>query len=125
MKSRFLVAAATVTFITLSAFFSAAQAAEGDIPKFVLIQLTRDQASATCSSEVFTQCMGFTEEKCVALSEEAIKMCLDPLPAEINPQTLANSTLEDCPQEIYKKEGFTEEKAKMCFSEALESTEKK
>jgi len=100
-------------------------AAGNDIPKFVLIKLTRDQANAMCSSSAFTECMGFSAEKCVALSEEAIELCLAPLPDEINPETLQNSTLEACPQKIYQKEGFTEDKAKMCFAKGLEAAQKK
>jgi len=36
-----------------------------------------------------------------------------------------NSTLEECPQKIYKKEGFTEEKAKSCFAKGVEAAQKK
>lgn len=111
--------------LTITLFSSLrVQANEDSIPKFVLIKLTRDQASAMCSSQVFTECMGFTQEKCEALSEQAIELCLAPLPDDIDPTTLQNSTLEECPQEIYKKEGFTEEKAKQCFAEGLAAAQK-
>jgi len=100
-------------------------AAGDDIPKFVLIKLTRDQAGTMCASKTFTECMGFTQEKCVALSEQAIELCLAPLPDEISPDTLKNSTLEECPQQIYKKEGFTEEKAKTCFAKGVEAAQHK
>lgn len=112
---------ACIYFSVSSFSVSSFAADQTPIPKFLLIKLTRDQASAMCSSEVFTQCMEFTEEKCSDLSEQAIELCLAPLPDEIDPETLQNSTLEECPQQIYKKENLSEEKAKMCFQKAMKA----
>lgn len=95
--------------------------AQEKIPKFVLIQLTLDQTSTLCGSEVFTQCMEFSQARCVELAEKAIEQCLVPLPDQIDPKLLQNESLEQCPQEIYSKEGLSEEKAKGCFNLALEA----
>lgn len=91
-----------------------------DIPKYLLLKLTRDQSRVFCSSEVFTQCMGFSETQCIDISEKAIEQCLGPLPAQIDPLNLDNDVLEQCPQQVYAKEGFSEEKAKECYEKAVE-----
>lgn len=89
-----------------------------EISKFVLIKLSRDQAHTICKEEVYTQCMGFTEQSCIALADKAIDQCLGSLPDQIKLETLQNSQLEACPHAVYKEAGYEEEKAKMCFDEA-------
>ena len=93
--------------------------AQDAIPKFLLIKLTQDQQKTICGSEVFTQCMGFDQDQCLALSNTAIETCLGPLPDEIDPLTLQNETLENCPNKIYAEAGFAEDQAKMCFEKAM------
>lgn len=95
--------------------------AQDAIPKFLLIQLTRDQSATMCASDTFTQCMGFAPEICLKLAESAVETCLGPLPDEIDPQTLENSSLEMCPQKVYRDAGYTEEKAKVCFDLAMQA----
>lgn len=93
--------------------------AQDAIPKFLLVQLTRDQQNTICASEAFTQCMGFDQKQCVTLSEKAIETCLGPLPDEIDPVTLQNETLEACPHKVYADAGFAEDQAKACFEKAM------
>lgn len=116
LKQLLLIGPITAVVVTGSS------TAQENIPKFLLIKLTRDQAGAMCSSDVFTQCMGFDSKMCLDVSEKAIETCLGPLPDEIKPETLENATLEACPQKIYAEAGFSEEKAKMCFDKAMEAS---
>ncbi len=90
------------------------------ISRVLLENMARGQYSVLCQSEVFTQCMGFTGAMCTDLSEAAIKQCLLPLPAEISPEELDNDALESCPMQVFADAGFTEEKAEVCFDEAME-----
>ena len=62
--------------------------------------------------------MEFTEEECLALSEEAIKQCLLPLPEKINPSELENDSIEACPKQVYEDAGYGDDKAKACLLEA-------
>ena len=96
--------------------------AEEPIPKFLLVKLTRDQSSAICSSQAFTQCMGFDQKQCMMVSEKAIETCLGPLPDKIDPTKLQNGTLEACPQKVYQDAGYSEDKAKECFDKAMAET---
>lgn len=93
--------------------------AEEPIPKFLLVKLTRDQSTAICASEVFTQCMGFDLKQCLTVAERAILTCLGPLPDQIEPSKLSNGTLEACPQKVYAEAGYSEEKAEGCFDKAM------
>ena len=110
-----LITLALVAFISLPVVVHA----EEPIPKFLLVKLTRDQSSVICSSEVFTQCMGFDQKECLTVSEKAIDTCLGPLPDEIDPTKLQNGTLEACPHKVYEEAGYSEEKAKECFDKAM------
>jgi len=94
--------------------------AEEEIPRVFLIDIARNQFSILCQSEAFASCMGFTSEACLALSEEAIKQCLLPLPESINPDELENSSLESCPQSIFADAGHSEEQAGLCFDKAMQ-----
>jgi len=96
--------------------------AQDNISKFLLIKLTREQSMVFCESDVFTDCMGFSQQQCAALSESAINTCLEPLPDRIDPETLSNDTLEACPLKIYEEAGFSEEKAKSCFAQAVDGS---
>ena len=89
------------------------------VSRTLLIKLSRDQNQTLCGSERFTQCMGFTEDACLALGEESIKQCLAPLPERIALDQLHNDVIEECPKNVFAVAGFTEEKAGMCFDEAL------
>jgi len=93
--------------------------AQDAIPKILLIKLTQDQQNTICASEIFTQCMGFDQEQCLALSNTAIETCLGPLPDQIDPLTLQNETLENCPHKVYADAGFAEDQAKICFDKAM------
>ncbi len=94
------------------------------IPRALLEDMARQQYSVLCESEVFVQCMGFVESACTDLSESAIKQCLLPLPDEISPENLDNDALESCPKQVFADAGFTEEKAGLCFDEAMEADAK-
>ncbi len=87
------------------------------IPKYLLVKMAADNSNVLCSSEAFTQCMGFTAQRCVELGQEAIDTCLGPLPDSIDPEQLQNESLEACPRKVYDDAGFPEEKAEMCFQE--------
>lgn len=111
-----------------SSMLASTAGAQDTIPKFVLIKMTLDQTSTLCASPTFTQCMEFSETRCNELANMAVEQCLAPLPDQIDPKLLQNESLEQCPQEIYTKEGLSEEKARGCFelamdAEASESTE--
>lgn len=107
-------------FVLATSLVQPSSAEANEISKFLLIQMSRDQSAAFCKSESYTQCMGFTEERCMELAEKAINQCLAPLPDKIDPTKLENSVLEDCPKGVYKEAGFEEEKAKQCFLETVE-----
>ncbi len=91
------------------------------IPKYVLIQMADDSASTLCKTPEFTQCMGFTEQRCSELKDEAINTCLGPLPENIDLTELKNESLEDCPQKVYADAGYSKDKAAMCFDEAAQA----
>ena len=65
--------------------------------------------------------MGFTAQACMDLSEQAIKQCLLPLPEEISAEKLDNSALESCPKTVFSEAGYSEEKAGICFDEAMKA----
>lgn len=90
------------------------------ISRTLLIKLSRDQGQALCGSQAFTQCMGFTEETCLALSEDAIQQCLVPLPERIGLDQLQNDAIEECPKNVYADAGYSEEKAGVCFDKAMQ-----
>ena len=98
---------------------STAAYAEDKLSKFLLIKLSREQSAVLCTSEVFTQCMAFTTEQCLDLSEKAVEECLAPLPDTINLEELQNDVLEACPKEVYDKAGYSEDKALQCLQEAM------
>lgn len=89
------------------------------MPKNLLIKLSRDQGGILCNSETFTSCMNFSKSECLAISEQAIKQCIEPLPDEIDLKTLDNDTIEACPRDIYKEAGYPDEKAQACLQKAL------
>lgn len=89
------------------------------VPRVLLIQGARDQSKVLCSSELFTQCMGFNEAQCLELSEQSIEQCLMPLPEQIDLGVLQNETLENCPKKVYDDAGYTDEKALMCLEKAM------
>lgn len=108
--------------ILASGLLSPAFAQSGDlIPRTLLIDMANDQYSVLCASPVFASCMGFTEPVCTRLADEAIKQCLQPLPETIDPEELDNSSLESCPIAVFEDAGFSEEKAGICFKEAMEA----
>ncbi len=90
------------------------------VSRTLLIKLARDQGQTLCGSSAFTQCMGFTQEACLALSEESILQCLAPLPERIGLAELQNDIIEECPKNVYEEAGYPEEKAGACFDEAIE-----
>lgn len=102
---------------------SIAQTSE-TIPRALLEGMARNQFTVLCQSEAFASCMGFTTQSCMDLSEKAIEQCLLPLPEEILLEELDNSALESCPRAVYADAGFTEEKAGICFDEAMEKEPK-
>lgn len=89
------------------------------IPRALLEDMARSQYDVLCASEAFTACMGFTASACNDISAQAIDECLSPLPKEIDPLTLDNSALESCPKMVFADAGFSEEKAELCFDEAV------
>lgn len=93
--------------------------AEDKLSKFLLIKISREQSQVLCTSEIFTQCMGFTETACLDLSEKAVEQCLAPLPDTISLAELDNDALEACPQGVYAEAGYTDEKAVECLQKAL------
>jgi hypothetical protein len=86
----------------------------------LLVQMSRNQSGMLCSIKAFTDCMEFSEQQCVELSEQAIKQCLLPLPEKINMAELQNDSIEACPKQVYEDAGYTDEKAKACLVEANE-----
>jgi len=96
------------------------QAQDDGLSKFLLIKISREQSSVLCGHEKFTQCMAFTKEQCLALSEKAVEKCLQPLPERIDLAKLGNDAIESCPKQVYEDAGFAEEKAQQCLSEALQ-----
>ncbi len=93
--------------------------AQEEISKNLLIKLSRDQTQILCTSEAFTQCMGFTEAACLDLGEKAVEQCLAPLPETIPLADLANDTIEACPRDVYAEAGFPDEEAVACLQEVL------
>ena len=85
------------------------------LSRTLLIKLSRDQYQTLCGSEVFTQCMGFSQQQCLSISEDAIEQCLTPLPERIALDQLDNELIEACPRQVYEDAGYTEEKAAQCF----------
>lgn len=94
----------------------------GMIPRDALVDMSRAQSRLVCSSEIFLGCMGFDGSMCLSLSESAIEQCLMPLPAEIDPTTLDNETLEACPKAVYAKAGYDESRAASCLEKALDES---
>ena len=93
------------------------------IPRAALVEMASGQFNVLCNSEAFTSCMGFSQSECKRLSDSAIQQCLLPLPEQIDPTKLDNASLESCPKDVFAEAGYSEEKAGMCFDEALESGE--
>ena len=93
------------------------------LSRTLLIKLSRDQYQTLCGSEVFTQCMGFSQQQCLSISEDAIKQCLVPLPERIALDQLDNELIEACPKQVYEDAGYTEEKAAQCFDQAYKASE--
>jgi len=112
-----------IFLIVVSVFFMGASPARSadPIPRALLVEMAGGQFDALCGSEVFAQCMGFTETECKTLSDNAIKQCLMPLPETIDPEKLDNDALESCPREFFADAGHSEEKAGMCFDKAMEA----
>ena len=100
--------------ITISTPLHAQQLLTRDL----LVQMSRSQSTQLCGFKAFTECMEFTEKECLALSEEAIKQCLLPLPEKINPSELENDSIEACPRQVYEDAGYGDDKAKACLLEA-------
>lgn len=84
----------------------------------LLVQMSRNQSSLLCGLNSFTECMNFSEKECLALSEQAIKQCLMPLPEKINPSELENYSIEACPKKVYEDAGYSDDKAQACLQEA-------
>ncbi len=118
MKSSLATAAVALVVLCVSSF-TQAQENPDKLSKLVLMKLSRDQSMALCQSDVFTQCMGFDQQQCLALSEQALQKCLGPLPDTIKLADLQNETLEACPQTVYSDAGYSEEKAQSCLEDAL------
>ena len=93
--------------------------AQDKVSKFLIMKLSREQSQVLCASEVFTQCMGFVEARCLEISEQALEQCIAPLPDTIVLTELDNDVLEACPQSVYADAGFSNEKAVACLEEAL------
>ena len=106
-------------FVAAGVIGSGPAHSEDKLSKYLLIKLSREQSAVLCQSEVFTQCMAFTETQCFELSEKALEACMGPLPDTINLAELQNETLEECPKAVYEEAGFAEEKAQQCLQEAL------
>lgn len=96
-------------------------ATQDKLSRALLLKLSRDQSSALCGAVPFTECMGFSKERCLELSEEALQQCLAPLPESINLNELRNESLEDCPNRVYEEAGYSEEKAKECLQVAIDT----
>lgn len=94
------------------------------IPRALLVDLANGQFNVLCNTEAFASCMGFSQSECKRLSDSAIKQCLMPLPEQIDPEKLDNDALESCPKDVFADAGHSEEKAGMCFDEAMEAAEK-
>ena len=78
----------------------------------------KDQSNQLCTLKSFTECMSFSEKECRALSEQAIKQCLMPLPEKIILSELKNDSIEACPKQVYEDAGYSDEKAKACLLDA-------
>lgn len=91
------------------------------IPRALLVDIARRQYSVMCQSEIFTQCLGFSSQACIDLSEKAISQCLLLLPSEIGLNELENDALESCPQGVFAEAGFSEEKAGICIDKAMQA----
>ncbi len=94
--------------------------AQETIPRALLVEMAKGQLDVLCGSSIFAGCMGFSQSECELLSDSAIKQCLLPLPEKIDLEKLDNAALESCPREVFADAGHTEEKAGMCFDEAME-----
>lgn len=115
--------AALLVAAAVSGFGISAAVAQSDekVPRIMLENMARSQYAVLCGSQEFTACMGFTGTACKDLSELAIKQCLLPLPEAISPAELDNAAIESCPKQVFEDAGFSEEKAGLCFDEAMES----
>lgn len=105
-----MTTAATVVSTPLSA--------QDLLAREVLVQMSRSQSTMLCGLKPFTECMAFTEKECLALSEQAVKQCLMPLPEKIKLSELENDSIESCPKKVYEDAGYSDEKAKACLQEA-------
>jgi len=94
------------------------------ISRQVLIDMAQSQYQTLCASETFARCMGFTGTQCTDLADSAIKQCLSPLPESILTEELDNEVVEACPAQVFADAGFTEDKAALCFDEAMEADAK-
>lgn len=108
------VVAIACTLTTVSAPLSA----QDLLARELLVQMSRNQSTQLCGFKSFTECMEFTKEECLALSEQAIQQCLMPLPEKINPSELENDSIEACPKKVYEDAGYSDEKAKACLQES-------
>lgn len=99
---------------------SSVSSQDENLSRDLLIELARDQSRVLCSSEVFTQCMGFSEEQCLDLSEQSIDQCLAPLPETISLKLLQNETIENCPKKVYDDAGYKDEQAQVCLGKAMQ-----
>jgi len=115
MYFRVFLVVASVIVITASPVRSGEM-----IPRAALVNMANAQFNVLCNSEAFAGCMGFSQSECKRLSDSAIKQCLLPLPEEIDPDKLDNASLESCPKDVFAEAGYSEEKAGMCFDEAME-----
>lgn len=91
------------------------------LSKFLLIELSREQSQVLCQSEVFTSCMGFSEQTCFDLSEKALQQCIVPLPDTVFLRDLNSEVLEVCPQAVYSEAGYSNDKAAACLQKALDN----
>lgn len=115
----------TALFIALAVSASNITVGQSEdmIQRALLVDMARSQYNTLCGSEIFKQCMGFTDASCSDLSSTAIEQCLLTLPEEISPETLDNSALESCPKQVFEEAGFTEEQAGICFDKAMQGEE--
>lgn len=92
----------------------------GNLSKFLLIKLSREQSKVLCAAPEFTACMDFSEQLCLELSEKALQQCIVPLPDTISLQKLNSDVLEVCPQTVYSDAGYGEDKAAACLQKAFD-----
>ncbi len=113
------ITAVALTSVVVGVSMMSVAHSQEKLSKSLLLEISREQSAVLCESTVFTQCMAFTQEQCLALSEKALQECLMPLPDTINLADLQNESIELCPKKIYDDAGFSDEKAQQCLQEAL------